>query len=317
MRTNNIRRPVQFFAPLVMVMPLLSTGCSSEPVAARSETTVAQAAPVADATSAPQQQSISANQAPGQYDVLEGTAVQLRAQDREAGSEPDANRGGNVKAYQWEIVEGQGGRLLNADTPTVTFYAPGVTRDVETFAVKLTTSFADGTSSSATLLIRVHKNAPKAGADRSYERRYGYSPWFWGSVGFGFGYIWNYPVYIPILIPWPGEELLPEDLDPIPPEALLPDEIDELPDELAPEVVLPPDVDFPDVAPDLDTEPLDVEPLEIEAVPLSEEPMDMEPDLDASVEPMPEPMDSGFGDDFGGDDFGGDLGGGDFGGGDF
>ena len=130
------------------------------------------------------------------------------------------------------------------------------------------------------------------------------------------GYIWNYPVYVPIVIPWPGDELLPDDLDPIPPEALLPSEIDELPEALAPDVVLPADVDFPDAAPELDLEPLAIEPVQ-----MPEDSMAIEPALEQAAEPQwdppPEPIEPGFGDDFGSDDFGGGGFDGDFGGGDF
>ena len=68
---------------------------------------------------------IQATQSPGQYDVLEGTAVQFRAQ----GSESNPN----VERYNWEIIEGEGGRLLNAENSVVTFYAPNTDADIESF----------------------------------------------------------------------------------------------------------------------------------------------------------------------------------------
>lgn len=81
------------------------------------------------------------SQAPGQYDVMEGIAVQLRAQNSK--NNPD------IKGYLWEIIEGNGGKLLNAESAVVTFYAPNISGDMEAFTLKLTTEFVSAKSSSA------------------------------------------------------------------------------------------------------------------------------------------------------------------------
>ncbi len=185
---------------------------------------------------------VQVSQAPGQYDVMEGTVLQLRAQNSE--KNPD------VKGYRWEIVEGSGGKLLNADTAEVTFYASNIISDTEAFTLKLTTEFANGKSSSASMIVRVHKRAPQSsGTTSTVQRRYGINPWFTGALGFGLGYLWNYPVYVPFYVPVPGEDFLPEDLPATTPEPLTRQEIQELPSDLRPETVLPETVEFPDAIP--------------------------------------------------------------------
>jgi hypothetical protein len=240
------------------------------------------------------------SQAPGQYDVMEGIAVQLRAQNSENNPE--------IKGYRWEIVEGSGGKLLNEETAVVTFYAPNITGDIETFTLKLTTEFVSGKSSSASMIVRVHKRAPQSETKTVVERRHGFNPWFTGVFGFGLGYMWNYPVYVPIYVPVPDTDLRPEELLPTNPEPLPPQEIQELPNDLQPEIVLPETVEFPDAAPlesesnqipfDTQMQPIETEPPEtlnsprIEALPEAEveaPSIAIEPSIETAPESSPQP----------------------------
>ena len=253
-------------------------------------------------------------QAPGQYDVLEGTAVQLRANERSGGVQ--------ASSYQWEIVEGRGATLLNADAAVTTFVAREIKTDVETFLIRLTSTFPTDKSSSATLIVRVHKRKPAGTTTTRTNERYGFDPWFYGSVGSGFGYIWNYPIYIPIIIPPPGEIWPPDELPIIDPEPLPPGEIDQLPPDLLPPATLPEDFDFPEAMP----LPADDGQLPLPEPTITTEPAgnltpDMEPLRETDITPagpwgFAQDEDAGFGDDPGdgfGGDFGGDAGG-DFGG---
>jgi len=99
------------------------------------------------------------------------------------------------------------------------------------------------------MIVRVHKRTPQSETKTVVERRYGVNPWFTGVLGFGLGYMWNYPVYVPIYVSVPDEDLRPEDLPPTNPEPLPPQEIQNLPDDLRPEAVLPETVEFPDAVP--------------------------------------------------------------------
>jgi len=172
---------------------------------------------------------IKAQQAPGQFEILEGAALQLRAQEPKQG---------NVAGYQWSILDGEGGKLMNAETLNATFYAPKVTTDVQLFQVQLATTFADGKTTRASVLVRVHKRPDKStkGSKKVVYRNSG--PWMGFGFGFGTGYLWNYPIYVPIIIPVPPNEIWPPDLQPpVEPQPFTAEDMTDLPVELQPEEI--------------------------------------------------------------------------------
>jgi hypothetical protein len=143
---------------------------------------------------------------PGTYELLEGKSMQFDARQKEAKVSADR--------CEWQIVHGEGGRLLNADSARVTFVAPSTLEEAtRNFTLQLTTHYPKGNKpSQAQINIRVHKKTEKVVArDRS--------PWLHGTIGFGFGYLWGgwwpYPPLIVIPPPPPGEVLPPEEVPPV------------------------------------------------------------------------------------------------------
>jgi hypothetical protein len=90
---------------------------------------------------------------PGQLEVVEMTAVELDARL------PD---GVEAAAFQWRIVEGEGGRLFSADQEDAVFLAPKVERGVKEFVLELSVMYADQPPSTRELRIRVLPTDPEA-----------------------------------------------------------------------------------------------------------------------------------------------------------
>lgn len=169
---------------------------------------------------------IQAQQKPGQFEILEGSALQLRAQEPKQGK---------VSGYQWSIIDGDGGKLMNADTLDATFYAPKVTADVQIYQVQLATTFADSKTTKASVLVRVHKRPDKSAKSGKKVVYRNSGPWLGFGFGFGMGYLWDYPVYVPIIIPIPPNEVWPPDLQPpVEPQPFSADDMIDLPAELQP-----------------------------------------------------------------------------------
>jgi hypothetical protein len=143
---------------------------------------------------------------PGTYELLEGKSMQFDARQKEAKI--------TAERYEWQVVHGEGARLLNPTSARVTFVAPSkIEEDSRNFTLQLTTHYPKGNKSSeAQINIRVHKKTKKVVArDRS--------PWLYGGIGFGFGYLWGgwwpYPPVIIIPPPPPGEVWPPEEVPPV------------------------------------------------------------------------------------------------------
>ena len=169
---------------------------------------------------------IKAQQKPGQFEILEGAALQLRAQ---------APKNGQATGYLWSVAEGEGGKLMNEDTPDATFYAPKVAQDVQIYEVQLATTFADGKTTRASVLVRVHKRPDKTKQGKKVVYRNS-GPWLGFGFGFGMGYLWDYPIYVPIIIPLPPNEVWPPDLQPpVEPQPFAEEDIAGLPAYLQPE----------------------------------------------------------------------------------
>lgn len=178
---------------------------------------------------------IEAKPIPGQLDVLQGTAFQL------GGTPPD--RGPKPSTYSWEIVEGEGGKLLKADRPEAIFQAPTLEdKSMELFVVQLTATYKGKEPATAQLHVLVHKELPaKTAAQEKAEdeivQRYSgmsrkerkklakqykkrsrsrtrvvqsspYPAWHFG-YSYGWGWPVSYPVYVPIVVPPPGGEWSP------------------------------------------------------------------------------------------------------------
>jgi len=269
--------------------------------------------PVAVAADSPAPPQVMAQQKPGQFEILEGSPLQLRVTPPKSDSP--------VKSYKWKIVSGKGGKLIDPKTPDAVFYAKKIKEQTELFELQLTTKFENRKKTKASILVQVHKRPDKSesGSKTVVHRRAG--PWIGFGLGFGFGYLWNYPIYVPIIIPVPPEEVWPPG-EQLPAEAYPLDETDigELPDSLQPEQLYgASDFEaFEDdlLAPDALEAELAAESFEAD-LPVADdyemgieaETMDGydEPVIDAEpMEPMPEPEPMPM-DDYGGgyDDFGG------------
>ena len=178
---------------------------------------------------------IEAKPLPGQLDVLQGTAFQL------GGTPPD--RGPKPSSYQWEILEGEGGELINADRPEAIFRAPVLEdKSLVLFVIRLTAQYKGQAPATAQLHVRVHKELPEkpsaqaAAEDEMAEYIRGLSkkqkkklakqyrkqarkqnvvvqssPYPSWHFGFSWGWGWPvyYPIYVPIIVPPPGGEWLP------------------------------------------------------------------------------------------------------------
>lgn len=196
---------------------------------------------------------IDAEPMAGQLEVLQGTAVKLGGELPPAGPAPDS--------YRWEIVQGEGGTLYDADRPQAIFQAPTITDPIELFVIRMTVTYPDADPANATVHIRVHRDEPaepatatrdeesiedimaeyyrKEQALRDENRRRsaerpttvvthssirGTHGWGWGGVGWGWPS--RYPVYAPIVVPPPGVVVMPgDDCWRIPPRAVPYDEV--------------------------------------------------------------------------------------------
>ena len=178
---------------------------------------------------------IEAKAIPGQLDVLQGVAFQL------GGTPPDT--GPRPSSYQWEILEGEGGKLLKADQAEAIFQAPVLDqKSMERFVVQLTATYQGQEPATAQLHVRVHKELPEKTAQqmeseqemvdsirrmskrerkklaKQYKKQrrnqtvvVQSSPYPSWHFGFSWGWGWpvNYPIYVPIIVPPPGGEWLP------------------------------------------------------------------------------------------------------------
>lgn len=87
---------------------------------------------------------IEAKPLPGQLDVLQSTAFQL-------GGTP-SDRGPKPSSYKWEILEGKGGELINADRAEAIFRAPVLEdKSLEIFVIQLTAPYQGQEPATATL----------------------------------------------------------------------------------------------------------------------------------------------------------------------
>lgn len=178
---------------------------------------------------------IEAKPLPGQLDVLQGTAFQL------GGTPPD--KGPKPSSYRWEILEGDGGELVNADSPEAIFRAPVLEdKSLELFVIQLTAQYKGADPATAQLHVRVHKELPEKTAEQAaaedemvdyikglskrqrkklakqYRKQarkqtvvVQSSPYPSWHFGFSWGWGWPvyYPIYVPIVVPPPGGEWLP------------------------------------------------------------------------------------------------------------
>jgi hypothetical protein len=187
---------------------------------------------------------ISAEPVPGQLEVMQGTAVKLGGSPPAEGPQPES--------YEWDIVQGEGGMVYNADQAEAIFQAPTISSDIELFVIRLTVAYPDLQPAHATMHIRVHRDMPqtkeeekrdiedvmadyyrKESAAREANKRrvkesqarvvshhtysgfyggYGYRGPGWG-WGFGWGWPAYYPIYAPIVVPPPGIDWGPGDGD--------------------------------------------------------------------------------------------------------
>lgn len=238
---------------------------------------------------------------PSQYEVFEGVAVQFEGKNKGDSS--------NISGYEWSIVSGTGGKLENEKTSKVTFIAPQITTENEQFTLQLVTKYKNKKEGKARLNIIVHKRPAdlkqqmqKEASNKTVEYRT--TPWLAGAFGFGLGYIWSYPIYVPIVIPCPECDYNIPDIDLEKPVAIPQDELDTLgldPGEYYAESMDVDTMDKVEIEPEAETT---IGPVDI-------------PDhqaLDLPSEEVSVPMDNGIMDygggmDHGGDmDYGGDLG---------
>ncbi|MCU0302772.1 MAG: hypothetical protein MUC56_01770 [Thermoanaerobaculales bacterium] len=176
---------------------------------------------------------IEAAPSPGQLDVLQGTVVALDGTPPPDGPRPDS--------YRWEIVEGDGGRLYDADRENAMLQTPVIEDELEVLVVRLTVTYPDGPPATSTVHILVHREPPehrpapeersieqvmsdfyreeREARDRNRERLEASRPtvvqqsisYGWISPGYGWG--WGWPTFVPvsttIVAPPPGVDLGP------------------------------------------------------------------------------------------------------------
>lgn len=220
---------------------------------------------------------IEAKPLPGQLDVLQGTAFQL------GGTPPD--KGPKPVSYRWEILEGEGGKLLKADQVEAIFQAPILEeKSLELFVIQLTAEYRGQEPATSKLHVRVHKELPEKTAEQqtaqdemvSYLRNLTkkqkkklakqyrkqshrqtvvvqsspYPSWHFG-FSWGWGWPVYYPIYVPIIVPPPGGEWLPGEGDWLEPTPLPYEEIvNEFPPDIA-EDYLPQDFPLAEELPDV------------------------------------------------------------------
>ena len=221
---------------------------------------------------------IEAKPLPGQLDVLQGTAFQL------GGTPPD--QGPKPSIYKWEILEGEGGELVNADRAEAIFRSPVLEdKEIELFVIQLTAQYEGQEPAKATLHVRVLKELPEktvqqqAAEDEMVSYIKGLSkrqkkklakqyrkqarrqtvvvqnnPYPSWHFGFHWGWSWpvRYPIYVPIIVPPPGGEWLPGEGEWPEPAPLSYDEIvNDFPDDIA-DNYLPQDYPLADEIPEID-----------------------------------------------------------------
>jgi hypothetical protein len=176
---------------------------------------------------------IEAAPAPGQLDVLQGTAVALDGTPSPDGPVPGT--------YLWEIVQGAGGTLFNADREDAMLQTPALENELEVFVIRLTVTYPEGSPATSTVHIRVHRDPPepepaaeeesiervmsdfyrqeREARDRNRERLEASRPtvvqqsisYGWTSPSYGWGWGWGWPTFIPvsttIVVPPPGVDL--------------------------------------------------------------------------------------------------------------
>jgi hypothetical protein len=220
---------------------------------------------------------IEAKPLPGQLDVLQGTAFQL------GGTPPD--KGPRPSSYKWEILEGEGGELLNADTAEAIFRAPVLEeQSIELFVIQLTALYEGQQPATAKLHVRVLKDLPEKtvqqqeaedemvtyikGLSKRQKKKLAkqyrkqarnrtvvvqnnpYPSWHFG-FSWGWGWPVYYPIYVPIIVPPPGGEWLPGEGEWPEPTPLPYDEIvNEFPSDIA-DNYLPQDYPLADELPEL------------------------------------------------------------------
>ena len=178
---------------------------------------------------------IEAKPLPGQLDVLQGTAFQL------GGTPPD--QGPRPSSYKWEILEGEGGELTNADSAEAIFRAPTLEdTSIELFVIQLTAQYQGQEPATAKLHVRVLAELPEKtvqqqsaedemvsyikGLSKKEKKKLAkqyrkqsrsrtvvvqnnpYPSWHFG-FSWGWGWPVNYPIYVPIIVPPPGGEWVP------------------------------------------------------------------------------------------------------------
>lgn len=220
---------------------------------------------------------IEAKPLPGQLDVLQGTAIQL------GGTPPD--KGPKPSSYVWEILEGDGGQLINPEKPEAIFRAPVLeNKGIELFVIQLTAQYEGQEPATAQLHVRVLKELPqktvqqqdaedemvsyiknltkkeKKKLAKQYRKQakrktvvVQNNPYPYWHFGFNWGWGWpvHYPIYVPIPVPPPGGEWLPGEGEWPEPAPLPYDEIvNDFPSDIADDY-LPQDYPLADEVPEL------------------------------------------------------------------
>jgi len=167
---------------------------------------------------------------PGHLEVIQMTAVELD------GRLPGA---AEPVSYQWSIIEGEGGKIFDADKEDAVFLSPKVEKGTQDFLIELTVTYKDHPPSTRRLRISVFSEEAadadsgeaedtqwlqdfyKKAAEQEEKKKsqaptmvvpntgttmhFGFSPWGWGWGG-SVGYRWsmNYPISQPVTVPPPG-----------------------------------------------------------------------------------------------------------------
>jgi hypothetical protein len=189
----------------------------------------------ASAEEAPSQATAMPVSEPGHLEVIQMTAVEL-----------DGRLPGTVEpvSYQWSIIEGEGGKIFDADKQDAVFLSPKVEMGTQEFLIELTVTYKEQPPSTRRLRISVFSeeaaNADSGSADDTqwlqdfYKKaaeqedkkksqaptvivpntgttmHFGVSPWGWGWGGsMGVRWSMNYPISQPVTVPPPGQTHLP------------------------------------------------------------------------------------------------------------
>jgi hypothetical protein len=212
---------------------------------------------------------IETSTVPGQLDLLQGTAIKLGGKAPEKGRAPEA--------YHWEIIEGEGGRLLDADKAEAIFQAPILEeQSLELFIVQLTAMYGTRAPARVRIHLRVHRELPEEMSQRADaeediremmneeaarlkstsrtsrrdSRVVVHTSGYWGHGPYwGWGWPVHYPIYVPIVVPPPGGSMEPGIGDWDDPIAVPYDElVTDFPEAIS-DNYLPEDVPFADAPP--------------------------------------------------------------------